>query len=134
MPMDKRFYPANWPDIATAIKKSADWTCQECGRPCRRPKESNDKLFDRLSGSEWESEFEVLAVSGECEGDFIPKWGRFTLTVAHLNHTPSDCRPENLKALCSGCHCRYDLGQMPLKRRLKAERLGQLTLPVRGEA
>ena len=31
-----------------------------------------------------------------------------TLTVAHLNHTPSDCRPENLKALCAPCHLRYD--------------------------
>lgn len=33
---------------------------------------------------------------------------RRTLTVAHLNHDPADCRPENLKALCSGCHLRYD--------------------------
>lgn len=31
-----------------------------------------------------------------------------TLTVAHLNHTPEDCRPENLKALCAGCHLKYD--------------------------
>ena len=31
-----------------------------------------------------------------------------TLTVAHLNHRPWDCRRENLKALCSGCHLRYD--------------------------
>ena len=33
---------------------------------------------------------------------------RRTLTVAHLNHLPEDCRPENLKALCAGCHLRYD--------------------------
>lgn len=31
-----------------------------------------------------------------------------TLTVAHLNHTPSDIRPENLKPLCAPCHLRYD--------------------------
>lgn len=31
-----------------------------------------------------------------------------TLTVAHLNHTPEDCRRENLKALCAPCHLRYD--------------------------
>ena len=31
-----------------------------------------------------------------------------TLTVAHLNHTPMDCRPENLKAMCAPCHLRYD--------------------------
>lgn len=31
-----------------------------------------------------------------------------TLTVAHLNHTPMDCRPENLKAMCAPCHLKYD--------------------------
>ena len=31
-----------------------------------------------------------------------------TLTVSHLNHTPEDCRPENLRALCAPCHLRYD--------------------------
>ena len=31
-----------------------------------------------------------------------------TLTVAHLNHEPEDCRPENLMAMCSACHLRYD--------------------------
>ena len=31
-----------------------------------------------------------------------------TLTVAHLNHTPEDCRPESLKAMCAPCHLRYD--------------------------
>ena len=33
---------------------------------------------------------------------------RRTLTVAHLNHQPEDCRPENLKAMCAPCHLRYD--------------------------
>lgn len=32
------------------------------------------------------------------------------LTVAHLNHTPEDCRRENLRALCARCHLRYDRG------------------------
>lgn len=31
-----------------------------------------------------------------------------TMSVAHLNHTPMDCRPENLRGLCSACHLRYD--------------------------
>lgn len=33
---------------------------------------------------------------------------RYTLTVAHLNHVPEDCRRENLRALCAPCHLRYD--------------------------
>jgi hypothetical protein len=58
----------------------------------------------------------------------LAKPQQFGLTVAHLNHVPSDCRRENLKALCAPCHCRYDLKQMGLKRRLKAERMGQLRI------
>lgn len=33
---------------------------------------------------------------------------RDVLTVAHVNHVESDCRPENLVAACSVCHLRYD--------------------------
>ena len=33
---------------------------------------------------------------------------KVVLTIAHLNHTPEDCRPENLRALCQRCHNRYD--------------------------
>jgi 5-methylcytosine-specific restriction endonuclease McrA len=36
---------------------------------------------------------------------------RIVLTVAHLNHTPEDCRDENLKALCQRCHNRYDAAE-----------------------
>ena len=30
------------------------------------------------------------------------------LTVAHINHVESDCRPENLLAACAVCHLQYD--------------------------
>jgi hypothetical protein len=30
------------------------------------------------------------------------------LTVAHLNHTPMDCDPDNLRAMCQRCHLSYD--------------------------
>lgn len=36
---------------------------------------------------------------------------RIVLTVAHLNHTPEDCRPENLRAWCQRCHNRYDAAE-----------------------
>lgn len=38
---------------------------------------------------------------------------KVVLTVAHLNHTPEDCRDENLKDACQRCHNRYD---MPARR------------------
>ena len=31
------------------------------------------------------------------------------LTVAHLDHNPANCEPDNLRALCQMCHLNYDL-------------------------
>lgn len=42
-----------------------------------------------------------------------------TLTVAHINHVEMDCRPENLVALCSGCHLAYDAPMKALRRIVK---------------
>ena len=33
---------------------------------------------------------------------------RIVLTIAHLDHTPENCQPENLRALCQRCHLAYD--------------------------
>ena len=30
------------------------------------------------------------------------------LTVAHLDHTPENCDPTNLMAMCQACHLAYD--------------------------
>jgi len=104
--MDRALYPPNWDAIALAVKQAANWTCEECGRECWKPGE----------------------ITSEAIQADRSRWATFTLTVAHLNHRPEDCRPENLRALCAPCHCRYDLSQMWLKRWLKRERQGQLNL------
>lgn len=41
------------------------------------------------------------------------------LTVAHLDHTPENCDPENLRHWCQRCHNTYDA---PMRRRGVAER------------
>lgn len=112
MPWNRADYPDDWEAIALAIKEKANWKCQECDRPCRKPGESFPDFLKR--------------VNQRYTADVRP--GQYTLTVAHLNHVPADMREENLKAMCASCHCRYDLKQMPLKQRLKKERLGQLRL------
>lgn len=48
-----------------------------------------------------------------------------TLTVAHINHSEMDCRPENLVALCSGCHLRYDAPRKRLERLAKRRMEGR---------
>lgn len=47
---------------------------------------------------------------------------RRTLTVAHLNHIPADCREENLKAMCAVCHLRYDAKHHVETRRKRKEK------------
>lgn len=130
MPMNRKLYPDNWEAIALAIKTEVNWTCENCGRPCRRPGESDGDLCDRIGTDQpdWFDdlyEYEQHELWGE-----VPKLKltRFTLTVAHLDHRPENCDRSNLRAWCAPCHCRYDLQAMPTKKRLKAERAGQLSL------
>jgi len=47
------------------------------------------------------------------------------LTVAHLDHDPTNSTADNLAALCQRCHNRYDA---PMRARGRRERAGQLTL------
>lgn len=43
------------------------------------------------------------------------------LTIMHLNHTPEDSRPENLKAGCQKCHNGYDAEHRQATRRQTKE-------------
>lgn len=107
MPMDRSRYPSNWDEIAYEVKEAAHWCCEHCGKRCLLPGQAD----------------------GLCDLD-RSVWASLTLTAAHLNHNPADCRRENLRALCAPCHCRFDITPqaMAVKRRLKLEWQGQLTL------
>ncbi len=102
-PMQRELYPADWEEIATAIKEAAGWRCQTCGKQCRRPGEPFDTH-------------------------------RRTLTVAHRNHTPGDCRPENLIAECAPCHLIRDAAHhaetAARTRCLAQEAAGQLRIII----
>lgn len=107
MPMIKARYPATWPAIALAVKQRADWCCQECGRRCQRPDESPEHFQRRI-------------------GKAKPR--QYLLTVAHLDQDPTNCSGDNLKALCTVCHLRYDRQFRARQRALKREWFGQLNL------
>jgi len=124
MPMQRELYPDDWEAIAYMVKEEAKWRCEECGRPCRRPDESEDTFASRLFVI---CLFSLLPV-GQWWEDYCEKPRRNTLTVAHLDHKPRNCDRSNLKALCIPCHCRYDLKAMGTKQQLKLERGGQLRI------
>lgn len=111
-PENKSRYPADWPAISTAIKVRAGWRCEclgECGRD---------------------------TCSGRCPNlHGQPAHGtgsKVVLTTAHLDHTPENCDPGNLRAFCQSCHLRYDRDHhrhtRAATRRRAAEQAGQLTI------
>jgi 5-methylcytosine-specific restriction endonuclease McrA len=122
MPMDRSLYPPNWDEIALSVKERDKWKCQECSRECRKPGENPVEFLKRLHSSP------CSELPAPDEFLFYP--GRFVLTVAHLDQQPANCDRSNLRALCSVCHLRYDSQFRALQKRLKAERRGQLTLPL----
>lgn len=81
-PENKARYPKNWKQIADSIRERAGNMCE--GSPdfpdCRA---ENGKPHP-VTGS------------------------KVVLTVAHLDHTPENCHPDNLKAWCQRCHLNYD--------------------------
>jgi hypothetical protein len=83
-------YPKNWRAISASIRKRSDGRC-ECHGECSL---HHERRCTEMHGQ-----------------DAIWARGKVVLTVAHLNHDPSDCRPENLKAMCQRCHLRYDAEQ-----------------------
>lgn len=111
-------YPPDWEEISLAVRRASNWSCQCCGKPCRRSGESVEEFLVRLA--------ELPAA--EVRRHPI----RWCLTVAHLNHIESDCRSENLAAMCAPCHLRYDAehhAQSRVKNRTQQlEAAGQLRL------
>lgn len=88
-PENRDRYPADWPEISAAIRFGrAAGRCEcegECGRGThvgRRPNQHGQPAYGTAS--------------------------RVVLTTAHLDHTPENCDPANLRAMCQGCHLHYD--------------------------
>jgi hypothetical protein len=112
-PENRHRYPANWDAISRSIRfDRAAGRCEcegECGRlthPGRCPNRHGAQAYDSRS----------IVV----------------LTTAHLDHTPEHCCPENLRAMCQGCHLHYDrqhhAQSRAANRHAAAEAAGQLTL------
>lgn len=100
-------YPLDWPEIRERILARARHRCEwpGCGAPNGAVgfwladrfvvvARSRDLLDPRL------------AMGLESRGH---KLIRLVLTIAHLDHTPENCAPENLSAWCQRHHLRYDL-------------------------
>lgn len=76
-------------------------------------KENRDrypKNWKQIRQSILERAKHLCEVCGVANYDAHPVTGSMViLTIAHLDHTPEHCEPENLKAMCQKCHNSYDI-------------------------
>jgi 5-methylcytosine-specific restriction endonuclease McrA len=100
-------YPADWKKIRAAILERAHLACE--GSPAYPDCRALDGLPHPVTGA------------------------TVVLTIAHLDHTPENCDPSNLRAWCQRCHCTYDAkhhARNAAETRRKKRGLFQLPLEV----
>ena len=79
-PENKSRYPKDWKQIRNRILLRAGNRCEFCGV------ENHSMRLNPKTG----------------------KVVKIILTIAHLDHIPEHCDPDNLRALCQKCHNTYD--------------------------
>ena len=112
-PENKARYPSSWKDISAEARARAGQRCE--GSPdfpnCRAP----NRTLGYWRNDEFVPMPRALRDAGAKKGDLIEcsdgsaiKIIEIVLTVAHLDHTPENCDPDNLRAWCQRCHLHYD--------------------------
>jgi predicted HNH restriction endonuclease len=79
-------YPKNWKQIADLIKQQSGYCCQKCQLQCLTPGQSYHHLSRKIRS-------------------------RYTIQVHHRDRQPANNQPDNLIAVCSGCHLFYHRGR-----------------------
>lgn len=133
-PENRARYPANWPEVRAAILIRSEGRCEhrddrmsrctarqyEVGRWVTVDKWRLPVGFERLQqqvpawrpiGEPHASYGAARQAAAEAYYDAAgegPKPIVIVLTVAHLDHQPENCDPENLRALCQRHHLAHD--------------------------
>lgn len=89
-PENRKRYPADWPAISWVIRWVRALGRCECRGECGRVHITTTSRCSARNGT--------ATIHGAA----------VVLTVAHLDHIPENVHPANLRAMCQGCHLRYD--------------------------
>jgi hypothetical protein len=105
-------YPANWREIRARVQQLAGDKCENCGVPNHAWGWREAGKFHRIGKNR---AIEALRDSTERRGWIKPpfllgghKIIEIVCTTAHLDHTPENCDPANLRFWCQKCHLDYD--------------------------
>lgn len=101
-PEERDRYPDDWAAISLAIKERAGWRC-ECRGECGGVRHT--AMVRNLLAIDVGSDTRCLNLHGQPS---IWSGSKVVLTTAHLDHTPENCDPSNLRAMCQACHLNYD--------------------------
>lgn len=113
-PENRDRYPDDWPAISAWVRFSRALGHCECEGECGRGTHEG-RCPNRNGQSAYGTGSKVI------------------LTVAHLDHTPENCDPANLKAMCQGCHLHYDREHHAATRReTRARELAAVMDPLPG--
>jgi hypothetical protein len=108
MPMNKGEYPVNWLEISLRIRFERAQNRCECVGECGRDHEAEIRTLP--SGKLLK--IGVDKVTTRCPAinthNHPISGSRVVLTVAHLDHDPSNSADTNLLAMCQRCHLKYD--------------------------
>lgn len=105
-----------WFEIRARILHRAKHKCEQCGvNNYAVGYRYNSKLyrgaFINITDRVFDSHAAAKAWRGESDYIII------VLTIAHLDHNPSNNSPDNLSALCQRCHNKYDARHRAENRR-----------------
>jgi len=117
-PENKKLYPKNWKEIRRQILKRADNKCEFCG------------LENHITGYRTKEGNFIQCEGMECETANLDEEHLFkiVLTIAHLDHNPTNNNPDNLRALCQKCHNNYDKEHRKETRKHTKENPNQLKI------
>ena len=107
----RALYPADWKQISAAVREEAGQKCERCLAPNREMILRGDGVdagLYMLSDGETRREFTGEFVGYRHGSEFDGRLVRIVLTVAHLDHDPTNNDRANLRALCQRCHLAHD--------------------------
>ena len=117
-PSQRARYPKDWPAISLSIRRERAGGRCECRGECGH---THGLAVDYCDDSAHDCRGCAGLGTGDCGAVVIPArctarngaphpvtGNRVVLTVAHLDHNPEHCEPDNLRAMCQRCHLAYD--------------------------
>ncbi len=104
-PENRARYPKHWPAIRASILERARYRCEwpGCGAVHHSVGLWKGGLFFCIANS-----VQDVGMEADTLSDGGDKLIRIVLTIAHRDHTPENCDPDNLAAWCQRHHLAYD--------------------------